>query len=174
MANDDLRLVPVDRRTWRDAYALRPHPEQEHFVAPNAFSLLEALYAAPGSGYAPFVAYVGPLAVGFTMHATSVGDGHPWILRFMVGRCHQGRGYGTRMLRAHLALLDAAFPGRAVRLSVVPGNDAAARLYRRFGFVDTGRVQAGELVFERPAGATVNGAADGTADDAVDGAGNGE
>lgn len=156
MTNDDLRLVPVDRRTWRDAYGLRPHPGQERFVAPNAYSLLEAAYAAPDAGYAPFLAYAGQLPVGFTMHATNVGDGHPWIVRLMVGDEHQGRGYGSRMLRAHLALLDAAFPGRAVRLSVVPGNDDAARLYRRFGFVDTGRVQAGEPVFERPAGPVVN------------------
>ena len=158
MTNDELRLVPVDGRTRREAYALRPHPEQERFVAPNAYSLLEAVYADSAVGYAPYLAYAGPKPVGFTMHAGSGSDGHPWILRFMVGAEHQGRGYGRRMLRAHLALLDAAFPGRAVRLSVVPGNDVAARLYRRFGFVDTGRVEAGELVFERPAGAVADGA----------------
>jgi len=158
MTPDDLRLVPVDRETWRDAYALRPGPEQERFVAPNAYSLLEAVYADPAVGYAPFLAYAGGTAVGFTMHVADRGDGHPWILRFMIGAEHQGWGYGARMLRAHLAVLDAAFPGRPVRLSVVPGNDVAARLYRRFGFVDTGQVDAGELVFERPAGPVGNGA----------------
>lgn len=165
MTNDELRLIPVDRQTWRDAYALRPHPAQERFVASNAYSLLEASYARPDAGYAPLLAYAGQIPVGFTMHATSVGDGHPWILRFMVGGEHQGRGFGARMLRAHLALLDATFPGRAVRLSVVPGNDVAERLYRRFGFVDTGRVLSGECVFERPAGPLVNDPLTGTGPD---------
>ena len=140
------RLAPVDATTWRAAYALRPRDDQTHFVAPNAYSMLEAIHT-PGTE--ALVGYVGEVAVGFVMLEVDRRDGRPWIARFMVGAEHQGRGYGRRLLTAVLARLEGRHPGVTVRLSVVPGNVAAERLYRAAGFRPTGRVAHGERVFER-------------------------
>jgi diamine N-acetyltransferase len=142
------RLVRVDATTWRAAYALRPREDQEHFVAPNAYSMLEAIHT-PGAE--ALMGYAGETPVGFAMTEVDASDGRPWIVRFMVAAEHQGRGHGRRLLDAVLARLEARHPGAPIRLSVVPGNVSAERLYRAAGFRPTGEVAHGERVFERPA-----------------------
>jgi diamine N-acetyltransferase len=151
-------LAPVDATTWRAAYALRPREDQEHFVAPNAYSMLEAIHT-PGAE--ALVGYAGDVAVGFVMTRVDTNDGRPWIDRFMVGAEHQGRGHGRRLLDATMARLEARHPGVPIRLSVVPGNASAERLYRAGGFRPTGEVAHGERVFERPATVAASGPAAG-------------
>ena len=148
------RLAPVDATTWRAAYGLRPREDQEHFVAPNAYSMLEAIHT-PGAE--ALVGFAGDVAVGFVMLEVDRRDGRPWIVRFMIGAEHQGRGHGRRLLDAALARLEARHPGVPIRLSVVPGNASAERLYRAAGFRPTGEVAHGERVFERRATAAVGG-----------------
>jgi ribosomal protein S18 acetylase RimI-like enzyme len=59
-------------------------------------------------------------------------DGDDWTLeQFQVAPSHQGRGLGTRVLRALIA--DARESGAGLRLSVLKQNPAA-RLYERLGF----------------------------------------
>ena len=59
-------------------------------------------------------------------------DGDDWTLeQFQVAPSHQGRGLGTRVLRALIA--DARASGAQLRLSVLKQNPAA-RLYERLGF----------------------------------------
>jgi ribosomal protein S18 acetylase RimI-like enzyme len=53
---------------------------------------------------------------------------------------HRGRGIGTRLLRA-VAEWAAGDGAREVSLWVADGNQTAAFLYRRAGFVPTGRRQ---------------------------------
>jgi diamine N-acetyltransferase len=150
------RLAPVDATTWRAAYGLRPRDDQEHFVAPNAYSMLEAIHTA---GAEALVGFAGDVAVGFVMLEVEPCDGRPWIVRFMIGAEHQGRGHGRRLLDATLTRLEARHPGAPIRLSVVPGNASAERLYRAAGFRPTGEVAHGERVFERPATIAAHGPA---------------
>lgn len=49
-------------------------------------------------------------------------------------------GVGRRLLDAILAWADATHPTSDIRLGVVPTQEAAIRLYRRSGFVATGKV----------------------------------
>jgi ribosomal protein S18 acetylase RimI-like enzyme len=59
-------------------------------------------------------------------------DGDTWTVeQFQVAPSHQGRGLGTRVLRALIA--DARASGATLRLSVLKQNPAA-RLYERLGF----------------------------------------
>ena len=148
MTNANLRLVPIDRATWRRAYSLRPRPDQERFVAPNAYSMIEARYATE---LVPLLATAGDEAVGFAMYGVDPDDGRLWIVRLMIGADHQGRGHGARLLDALLERLEREFPARPIRLGYVPGNEVAEALYRRRGFVDTGEVEDGERIMERPA-----------------------
>ena len=53
---------------------------------------------------------------------------------------HRGRGLGARLLDAVLAWGDTVHPMSEVRLSVVPTQEIAPRLYRSHGFVETGKV----------------------------------
>jgi ribosomal protein S18 acetylase RimI-like enzyme len=50
----------------------------------------------------------------------------------------RGRGAGRALLDAVVAWARDRDRGRPIRLSVTDGNDAARRLYERYGFADTG------------------------------------
>jgi diamine N-acetyltransferase len=67
----------------------------------------------------------------------------------MIGAAHQGKGYG----RSALALLvdEARKDGvDEVKLSYHPGDHSPQGFYTRFGFVDTGNVEEGEVVIRFP------------------------
>ncbi len=53
---------------------------------------------------------------------------------------YRGKGLGARLLDAVLEWADEVHPMSEVRLSVVPTQEIAARLYQSRGFAATGRV----------------------------------
>lgn len=61
----------------------------------------------------------------------------------------RGRGLGSALLAALIAWANAA--GKGVALSVDPMNPRAAALYRRWGFIETGRDDA-RVHMRRPSG----------------------
>jgi ribosomal protein S18 acetylase RimI-like enzyme len=63
---------------------------------------------------------------------------HSAVLGMGVIQEYRGRGLGSRMLAATLALADARGLSRA-ELVVRADNESAIALYRRFGFVEEGR-----------------------------------
>ena len=84
--------------------------------------------------------YAGADPVG--MVAVRIGPGEAYIARLLVDHRHQGRGYGQEAIRLALDHLR-AIPGcNRVTLSHVPSNAAVGRLYGRFGFRYTGKVDA--------------------------------
>jgi diaminopimelate decarboxylase len=71
-------------------------------------------------------------------------DGHPatrHVATFgmFVAATHRGRGLGAALLRQALAWAE-GFGIERIELSVYPHNEAAVALYRRFGFVEEGRL----------------------------------
>ena len=67
-------------------------------------------------------------------HAASIGIG--------VHDAWQGRGVGTALMRAIVDLADNWLNVLRLELSVYGDNEAARRLYERFGFVEEGRFRA--------------------------------
>lgn len=65
-------------------------------------------------------------------------DHHVASLGIAVRPESRGAGVGTALLRHVLAKCEGRFT--VVTLSVIAGNEPALRLYRRFGFVERGRV----------------------------------
>jgi diamine N-acetyltransferase len=88
--------------------------------------------------------------VGFAMYCPDEeegDDGHYWIFRLMTDQWHQCRGIG-RMAMERLLEEIAARGGQKVKISYVPRNTVAARMYEKMGFVDKGEVEEGEIVVE--------------------------
>ena len=74
-----------------------------------------------------------------------------WVWRFMIDTGHQGKGYGHRALE--LLVEEARKDGvDEVKLSYHPGEHSPQAFYTRFGFVETGEVEEGEVVMQLPLG----------------------
>ena len=134
-----LRL-PDEREIALD---LRVDPHQEDWVPPVDLSLA-LVDRHPDSE--PWLFLHNDTPIGFC--AVTHGNDSSSIGGFLVAREYQGKGYG----RAALELVVEAIFGRRAKvneilLTVREGNDAARRLYERFGFVATARWHRGERIY---------------------------
>jgi diamine N-acetyltransferase len=144
-----VRLVPIDAKNWRAYVALEVEPGQEHFVAPNVFSMAQAKAEAWWE-----IAGVSAddVPVGFVMFGRVPDDGRYWVCRLMVDRAHQRRGYGRAAMELVLAELRSREDCADVWISFEPENAGARDLYVALGFEDQHRVEEGESVYKLTVG----------------------
>lgn len=157
-----VQLVPIGTDNFEEVFRLRVAPEQQDYVASNAYSLAEA-YAvrAEGRFVQPFGIYDGKTPVGFAMigHNAFVNDDCPaayrdsyYLWRLMIDSHYQGRGYG-RQATALLLQYIRSFPdGKEASccVSYEPGNRVAKQLYASFGFVPSGEMDDDEEIAVLP------------------------
>jgi diamine N-acetyltransferase len=138
-ARVELREITQD--SLRAVLDLAVEPEQEGYVATNARSIAEAHFEQRAWFRA---IYADDEPVGFLM-AYRDPPKEFWVWRFMIDARHQGKGYGRRALELLVeeARQDAV---TEVKLSYHPGERSPHSFYTRFGFVDTGDVEDGEIV----------------------------
>jgi len=147
-----IALCPIDQTNWFVACEVVVDDEQDAFVSPNTFSLAQAHYEP---WWVPLGVYDGDVMVGFVMYGRwpdhpvhpSHGDptpGHDHILRVLIDKSRQGRGYGRAAMVALIERIKAHEACRVIELTYNPQNTVAERLYRSLGFVHTGRMIAGE------------------------------
>lgn len=141
----DICFVPVDSKNFYDCIKLSVREDQKNFVASNVFSVAQSKVEPT---MLPYVICDGETMVGFAMTGPDVEKGEQWIIRFMIDQAFQGKGYGRKALELLIEKLRGEEPCEKVCLCVEPDNAVAAGLYRSLGFVDTGRVWEGELVYE--------------------------
>ena len=95
-------LKPIDSTNWYVACNLEVDPSQQDFISPNAVSLAQAHYEP---WWIPLGVYDGDAMVGFVMHGCwpdqpvhpshgAVTSGNDHILRVMLDKRQQGKGYG--------------------------------------------------------------------------------
>jgi diamine N-acetyltransferase len=136
-----VELREITRDSLHAVLGLAVAPEQEQFVATNARSIAEA-YFEPRAWFR--AVYADDVPVGFVM-AFRDPPTNFWVWRFMIDAAHQGKGYGRRAL--DLLVDEARKDGVSdVKLSYHPGEHSPHEFYTRFGFVDTGEVEGGEIV----------------------------
>jgi diamine N-acetyltransferase len=120
-------------------------PEERGYVADNAISMLEAIYEDPDTVFARGV-YDSDTPVGFTMYGQEIGRW--WIIRLMTAKEHQGKGYARAAMQQVIDIIKSMPNTDAVYISFVPGNEIAQKLYASLGFVDTGEIIEGEIVYK--------------------------
>ena len=139
----DITFQPITRENFSGVIETKVTPEQEGFVAPNLYSVAEAYVE---SAWTPLAIFAGEDQVGFAMFGRDDETGRWWIIRYMIGADHQGKGYGTAALPGLIDLILERHGCRELFLGFEPGNDVAERLYARVGFVPTGEIAAGEII----------------------------
>jgi diamine N-acetyltransferase len=132
----------IEQDNWQQAIRIDVAPEQRRFVASNLYSIAESKF---NPTFVPLAIYDDTeTMVGFLMYG--IDNGELWILRLMVARQFQRRGYGWAAMEEIIRQLKAMPDCRDIFTSYKPEDDVAARLYKSLGFEDTGRIQDGELV----------------------------
>ncbi|MGE0592673.1 MAG: GNAT family N-acetyltransferase [Vicinamibacterales bacterium] len=143
-------LREITAGTVRAVTALAVTDYQNRFVAPNAVSLAQALFA-PEAWYRAI--YLDEEPVGFVMLADDSLLDPPrqnpavGVWRFMVDARHQHKGIGRAALL--LVIEHARRKGfKKLALSYVPGEGGPEHLYLSLGFRPTGEFDEGEVVME--------------------------
>ncbi len=144
-----ITLKEVTKENWLEAIKLAVHPEQERFVPSVAISLAKAYIKPEGETVTPYAIYAEGKMVGFfTYTYTPESADNYWIGGFLIDRALQGQGYGKTAMRDIMEQIPKLFPKcRKVGLTVHPDNHPAQKLYKGFGFKDTGRIYEGEIVY---------------------------
>lgn len=144
-----LRAITAD--TVRAVTELSVAESQKGFVAPNAVSLAQALFA-PEAWYRAI--YFGEELAGFVMlEDESLRSPAPpkpqvGVWRFMIDTSFQGRGIGRAALRQVIGHVRSKGLFTHLQLSYVPGPGCPEPFYLSLGFRHTGRMDDGEVILE--------------------------
>ena len=131
-----------------DAIIRMKRPDDEHFVASNAYSLAQAwLYRDAGDVY-PFAIYDDDQPVGFMMLDEDAEDANAercliiWRIMFPVE--NQNKGYGTAAIREIIRLAKDSGKYDFLLIDYAPDNKIAEHVYTKLGFRPTGVFEHGE------------------------------
>jgi len=154
-----LRKITLDNR--RDIFNLEVTEEQRRFVASNLSSVASCYVLATNGGHPfPFAIYEEEQPVGFVLvvygitgyDEPSIARNNYCILRLMMDKRHQNKGYGREAMKAVLTFIRTfpAGPAQCCWIAYKPENVVAAKLYESLGFRDNGEVIHNESVAVLP------------------------
>ena len=119
-------------------------PDDEHFVASNAYSLAQAwLYRNAGDVY-PFAIYDEDKPVGFMMLDEDVEERCLVIWRIMFPEENRFKGYGTAAIQRIIDLARHSGKYDFMLIDHAPDNKVAEHVYKKLGFEPTGKFEYGE------------------------------
>lgn len=150
-----LRKITLDNR--RAMFNLEVAEEQRQYVASNLSSVASCYVLSVNGGQPyPFIIYADEQPVGFVMitygitgyEEPSLAKDNYCILRLMIDKQHQHKGYGREAMGKILEFIR-TFPAGGARYCWIPykrDNTAAKRLYESFDFRDNGEVFNNESI----------------------------
>jgi diamine N-acetyltransferase len=143
----NVTLRPINVENWRKIARMSDKlpVEQRRYVAHNAISILDAHYN-PEHEFVRGI-YAEDMPIGLLMYGFNDDDHTWWIIRLMIAHDQQGKGYGRAAMHAAIALLKTMPNCTSIYISFVPENETARKLYASLGFVDTGKIDDGEVVY---------------------------
>ena len=148
---DQVTLREITAETVRAVIKLSVTEYQTRFVASNATSLAQALFA-PEAWYRAI--YLAEEPVGFVMLSDESQlkpvpeNPRIGVWRFMVDAKHQRRGIGRAAMLLVIDHVRRKGMFENLEISYVPGDGGPEPLYTSVGFRPTGRVDEGEVVLE--------------------------
>ncbi|MCP5456041.1 MAG: GNAT family N-acetyltransferase [Thermotogae bacterium] len=134
-------LMMVNSDNYTDILRIKMDSEQKEFVAPNSVSIAESKVFPAFENTA---ICIDGKPIGYMMCKTEKEKRTGEIIRFMIKKEFQGKGYGKRALGETLKKMQ-NHGIEKVFLSYVPGNINAETLYRKSGFVKTGNIVDDEI-----------------------------
>jgi diamine N-acetyltransferase len=138
-----IQLKEINESNFRDCIRLNVNENQKTFVATNVYSIAQA-YIHYGSAF-PYGIYQDDKMVGFVMLGHNKEDQEFWLWRLLIDEKFQDQGIGTKAVQLALEKFK-EMGATEIYLSYEPENHIADALYRKFGWLPTGKVEEGEIV----------------------------
>ena len=147
-----ITLRELTRDTWEECADLDVAEHQRDFVSSNLVSLAEARFY-PGTVCR--AVYADEVMVGFVMSGPDAEyapaePGAYALVRLMIDRHHQGKGYGRAAIVAVIDAIKNIPESRVLYTSYDPENTHAGYLYAAMGFQRTERMLDGEIIVALP------------------------
>ncbi|WP_054024439.1 GNAT family N-acetyltransferase [Bacillus sp. FJAT-28004] len=150
-----LRKITLENR--RAIFNLEVSEDQRRFVASNLSSVASCYVLATNGGHPfPFAIYADEQPVGFVMitykitgyELPTIADDSYCILRLMIDKQYQNRGYGREAMKKVLDFIRTfpAGPANYCWISYKEDNVAAKKLYESFGFRNNGEIIENEQI----------------------------
>lgn len=155
-----IKFEPITFDNHRDVCRLEVLPEQQAFVASATMTLAQSYVIATNDPFPPltYAIYDGELLVGLIfMDYEPVGindysdENCYCIIRLIIDKAHQGKGYGTAAIRQAIELLSTKPQGDAACIFITykDDNPAAKHIYEKLGFVPTGAFNEQDEIIAR-------------------------
>jgi len=146
----NINFREITNENWIECIRLTTNKENQHmifeeFIASNALSLAQSKIQ---DGWTTKAIYNGEKMVGFTMYGYSFEHEFYEICKLMIDYKYQKKGYGKVALLKVIEELKEIDECKDIYLCFDPENSMAKGLYENAGFVDTGKIINGELLFK--------------------------
>ena len=142
---DDVALREIDSSTVNGICLLSElmrYP-QTTFVAPNAYSLAQALFHNTAWYRA---VYAGKAPVGFIMLDDDTKKQEYYLWRFMIAPPFQKQGFGRKAVAGVIDYVKSRPGASELLVSYIDHEEGPADFYRGLGFKETGEIDDGEVV----------------------------
>ena len=126
-----IKLKMISSANYMACTELKVSAEQEDFVAPNLFSLVQAAYEPD---MYPLGIYKADQMVGFILYDFDTEITGWSMSRFMIDQRYQNQGIGSTALATFIDYFHAKHGCLPLYTSAIVDNIATIALYERFGF----------------------------------------
>ena len=134
-----IELREITRENFEEIVNLKVFENQEGFVSSVAYSLAQA-WVYKETAF-PFAVYADETPVGFVMLGYYESRKQYTLWKFLIDKRYQNKGYGKEALQLAVRYLVENFNVHEIYTGVALGNEIAKRLYKSFGFKETGVVE---------------------------------
>lgn len=141
---NSLELIDIDKNNWETFCSMWPGDEGANFVSTNAYSLTQSYFE--GFWITKGITYEDK-PVGFAMYGFDQENKRYELCRLMIDSNYQGKGFGKNVIPMIIADMTNRFECKNIFLSTGAKNQRAIKLYKSFGFLETGEVLDNEVVF---------------------------
>jgi len=139
-----IRIADITKENWYETAQLRVSEEQtEIYPVPVVYWLAESKFE---THFCPKAIYKDDEMIGFLVYCLDPDDGNYWLTTFMIDEKHQGNGYAKQAISVFLTYMKEKYGADKIKLGHRPENAAAASLYEKMGFHDTGERIGGEII----------------------------
>ena len=133
-----INLRDITKKNLFSIIDLNVKEDQKNQVAANSVSIAQAHYSK--SAWLKGI-FNNDIAVGFVMLDLIKEENKCFLWRFMIDEKHQGKGYGKLALNQVIDWVRSLEAFEEIRTSYVPTKNGADGFYKKFGFIETGKLE---------------------------------